>query len=53
MFDLLRGSCTLEVKQSELSNLSLVNLDHVCHVLVNDSDKSALFSLHGSVYMKM
>lgn len=29
------------------------NMSHVCFILLNDSDKSTLFSLPRSVYMKM
>ena len=43
----------LEVKRSKPSDLGFPNTNHMCCMLVNDSDKSTLFSLHGSVYMKM
>lgn len=29
------------------------NSNHMCRARVSDSDQSTLFSLHGSVYMKM
>lgn len=42
-----------EVKRSKPSDLGFPNVNHMCRVHANDSDKSTLFSLHGSVYMKM
>lgn len=42
-----------EVKRSKPPDLGFPNANHMCRVAVNDSDKSTLFSLRGSVYMKM
>lgn len=57
-FDLLWSCCHQwphrpEVKRSKPSDLGFPNVNHMCRVHANDSDKSTLFSLHGSVYMKM
>lgn len=42
-----------EVKRSKPSDLGFPNMNHMRRVLVSDSDKATLFSLRGSVYMKM